>query len=37
MDDEADDITPAFLLWEEYAEQLENDMSQDWDDWFDEE
>ena len=39
MDDDADDITPEFLIWEEYAEQLENDMSQvdDWDDWFDEE
>jgi hypothetical protein len=39
MDDDADDISPLFLLWEEYAEQLENDMSQvdDWDDWFDEE
>lgn len=39
MDDEADDITPEFLLWEEYSEQLENDMSQvdDWDDWFSEE
>lgn len=36
MDDDADDITPEFLLWEEYAEQLEYDMSQvdDWDDWF---
>jgi hypothetical protein len=37
MDDDADHISPLFLLWEEYAEQLENDMSQvdDWDDWFD--
>lgn len=39
MEDDADDITPEFLLWEEYAEQLENAMSQgdNWDDWFDEE
>ena len=39
MDDDADNISPLFLLWEEWSEQLENDMSQvdAWDDWFDDE
>lgn len=32
MDDDADDISPDFLRWEEYAEELENEINapEDW-------